>query len=142
MCGSCNKSYISASGLRTHWKTTVCSPTAEEEAFTAERSILLLQQDDPLLQQLKLEQDDEEEEEQEQEEGPEEEQEGRARHRSPAHSDAGSLVMDMDRLSPSGGWRDGLELADAVINGGGGGGPTITVSAAPALRHPANITCN
>merc|ERR1712015_211208 len=58
VCGTCNKSYISASGLRTHWKTTSCTPTPEEEAFTAERSILFLQQNDPLLQHLKLEEDE------------------------------------------------------------------------------------
>ena len=46
ICGSCNKSYISASGLRTHWKTTKCEPSPAEEAITAERSLFLLQQND------------------------------------------------------------------------------------------------
>ncbi|KAF0295828.1 PR domain zinc finger protein 1 [Amphibalanus amphitrite] len=30
-CLTCNKKYISASGLRTHWKSTTCKPTAEQE---------------------------------------------------------------------------------------------------------------
>ena len=34
----CNKAYISASGLRTHWKTTSCRPSPAEEAMTAEKS--------------------------------------------------------------------------------------------------------
>ena len=46
ICGTCGKSYISASGLRTHWKTTKCEPTPAEEAITAERSLFLLQQND------------------------------------------------------------------------------------------------
>merc|ERR1712015_406523 len=50
ICGTCNKSYISASGLRTHWKTTPCTPTPAEEAFTAERSLFLLSGQDSLLQ--------------------------------------------------------------------------------------------
>lgn len=64
ICSSCNKSYISASGLRTHWKTTACRPSAAEDAFTAERSILLLQHNEHrLFEDFKLEEDEEEEEE-------------------------------------------------------------------------------
>ena len=58
ICSSCNKSYISASGLRTHWKTTSCQPSAAEDAFTAERSILLLQHNDQLFDDFKLEEED------------------------------------------------------------------------------------
>eukprot|EP00096_Caligus_rogercresseyi_P001372 TRINITY_DN1217_c0_g1_i1.p1 TRINITY_DN1217_c0_g1~~TRINITY_DN1217_c0_g1_i1.p1 ORF type:complete len:722 (-),score=201.33 TRINITY_DN1217_c0_g1_i1:1131-3296(-) len=32
ICTTCNKAYISASGLRTHWKTTTCKPSCEERA--------------------------------------------------------------------------------------------------------------
>ncbi|XP_040575156.1 uncharacterized protein Blimp-1 isoform X2 [Lepeophtheirus salmonis] len=32
ICNTCNKAYISASGLRTHWKTTTCKPTNEEKS--------------------------------------------------------------------------------------------------------------
>lgn len=147
VCGSCNKSYISASGLRTHWKTTACTPSPEEEAFTAERSILFLQQTDPLLQHLKME-----EEEEEQMELQKQQQHQQLELRvppitaafteQPAHSssqgehassDAGSLVMDMDREmeieeeeSSRGGWdaspppvsvtpADHLELADTML---------------------------
>jgi hypothetical protein len=59
ICSSCNKSYISASGLRTHWKTTSCQPSAAEDAFTAERSILLLQHNDHLFDDFKLEEEEE-----------------------------------------------------------------------------------
>lgn len=31
MCAGCDKKYISASGLRTHWKTTSCKPNNIEE---------------------------------------------------------------------------------------------------------------
>lgn len=31
MCQGCDKKYISASGLRTHWKTTSCKPNNIEE---------------------------------------------------------------------------------------------------------------
>ena len=37
VCSNCNKSYLSASGLRTHWKTTSCVPTPTEEAMAAEK---------------------------------------------------------------------------------------------------------
>jgi uncharacterized Zn-finger protein len=40
-CSTCNKAYISASGLRTHWKTTSCKPSPAEEAMTAEKSSFL-----------------------------------------------------------------------------------------------------
>ena len=61
ICSSCNKSYISASGLRTHWKTTSCQPSAAEDAFTAERSILLLQHNEQLFGDFKLEDEESEE---------------------------------------------------------------------------------
>ena len=31
VCAGCDKKYISASGLRTHWKTTSCKPNNIEE---------------------------------------------------------------------------------------------------------------
>uniref|UniRef100_T1H5L4 C2H2-type domain-containing protein n=1 Tax=Megaselia scalaris TaxID=36166 RepID=T1H5L4_MEGSC len=31
VCKGCDKKYISASGLRTHWKTTSCKPNNLEE---------------------------------------------------------------------------------------------------------------
>lgn len=31
VCQGCDKKYISASGLRTHWKTTSCKPNNIEE---------------------------------------------------------------------------------------------------------------
>ncbi|MPC18880.1 PR domain zinc finger protein 1 [Portunus trituberculatus] len=37
-CNTCNKKYISASGLRTHWKTTSCKPSSPEEELAVERS--------------------------------------------------------------------------------------------------------
>ena len=146
VCGSCNKSYISASGLRTHWKTTACTPSPEEEAFTAERSILFLQQTDPLLQHLKMEEEEEEQMELQKQqqmelrvpptttaaftEQPAHSSSAQVEH---ASSDAGSLVMDMDREmeteeeeSSRGGWdgspppvsvtpADHLELADTML---------------------------
>jgi hypothetical protein len=135
VCSACNKSYISASGLRTHWKTTACTPTAEEEAFTAERSILYLQQSDPLLQQFKLEQVEEDEEEEEED----------VHHQDNVLRDEdGGLVMDIDRSprgwserseSPPGRVRvtpaDHLELADTVLNNG----PTIDISTEDMRGH-------
>ncbi|ODM90175.1 B lymphocyte-induced maturation protein 1, partial [Orchesella cincta] len=38
VCSTCSKKYISASGLRTHWKTTSCSPTPEDEFNLQQRS--------------------------------------------------------------------------------------------------------
>jgi len=44
ICSSCGKSYISASGLRNHWKTTKCVTIPSEETVTAQQSLFLLQQ--------------------------------------------------------------------------------------------------
>ncbi len=116
MCGTCNKSYISASGLRTHWKTTSCSPTPEEEAFTAEKSIFLLQQSDPLLRQLKMEEDGEEMSEME-DGGENSRTSGEMSPISRQNlmggggvesESGGQLVMDIDRgRSPQHDWRNG-----------------------------------
>ena len=126
ICSSCNKSYISASGLRTHWKTTSCQPSAAEDAFTAERSILLLQHNEQLFGDFKLEDEESEEHSRhhsrlspglDEEEG-EDNDDLRYRihhhHQRPRNhsapsptgvSDGGeedsNLVMDMERLSPA-----------------------------------------
>nr|CAH7723365.1 unnamed protein product [Callosobruchus chinensis] len=38
ICQECGKNYISASGLRTHWKTTSCKPNNIEEELSGEGS--------------------------------------------------------------------------------------------------------
>ncbi|CAH0556950.1 unnamed protein product [Brassicogethes aeneus] len=38
ICQECGKNYISASGLRTHWKTTSCRPNSNDEELNGEAS--------------------------------------------------------------------------------------------------------
>ena len=41
-CGTCSKSYISGSGLRTHWKSSKCGQT--KTAFESLKEFLLVEQ--------------------------------------------------------------------------------------------------
>lgn len=119
ICGTCGKSYISASGLRTHWKTTKCEPTPAEEAITAERSLFLLQQNDQTFLNFNHQQYSDS-----------------APLGSPAVSESGSLVMDVEDGEKrfSGGLEDNdLNLSDPELPERPG--RSYTVTSLPASEH-------
>jgi len=126
ICGSCGKSYISASGLRTHWKTTKCEPTPAEEAITAERSLFLLQQNDPNFLNFKLDNNQLYKFDNDSDSAP---------VGSPAVSESGSLVMDVEEGEKR--YSSGLDHEVSVSDHEGHDRPgrSYTVTSLPASEH-------